>query len=291
MDESKVKEIIAQNNQDLLSMINYLVSTSISDLKRSSDSNAAEQMSEIKRLKRDDPQSFKKKSNEQQFKVNISILAAVEDASVALDRKDLQKSKEALERGLSLLKDRQKLILLADKSPEGWKTVLEHKHHDLADDDEDEKKNYRAEARAARASKRFTARGLGLQSRPVLPHQPVSGNSQLAAAQLRGLFTQVNLQSSFTDLPAFVFRVGSQITGELLVQTFFFFFCKSSQSAGQVSFSLGSAPYLFPKLLKPLVKKWRSEGKPVVVFLDVSLGAAFSKETSLIAFYIFSSRL
>ena len=117
MDESKVKEIIAQNNQDLLSRINYLVSTSISDLKRSSDSNAAEQMSEIKRPKRDDPQSFKKKSNEQQFKVNISILAAVEDASVVVDRKDLQKSKEALERGLSLLKDRQKLILLADKSP------------------------------------------------------------------------------------------------------------------------------------------------------------------------------
>ena len=117
MDESKVKEIIAQNNQDLLSRINYLVSTSISDLKRSSDSNAAEQMSEIKRPKCDDPQSFKKKSNEQQFKVNISILAAVEDASVAVDRKDLQKSKEALERGLSLLKGRQKLILLADKSP------------------------------------------------------------------------------------------------------------------------------------------------------------------------------
>ena len=54
------------------------------------------------------------------------------------------------------------------------------------------------------------------------------------------------------------------------------FFCKSSQSAGQVSFSLSSAPYLFPKLLKPLVKKWRSEGKHIVVFLDDSLGAAFN---------------
>ena len=74
-------------------------------------------MSEIKSLKLDDPLSFKKKSNEQKFKVNTSILAAVEDASVALDRKDLQKSKEALERGLSFLKDRQKLILVADKFP------------------------------------------------------------------------------------------------------------------------------------------------------------------------------
>ena len=49
---------------------------------------------------------------------------------------------------MSLLKERQKLILLADKSPYGWRTVLEYKHHDLAEDDEDEKKIYRAEARA-----------------------------------------------------------------------------------------------------------------------------------------------
>jgi len=92
MDERKVKEIIAQNNQDLLSQIRDLVSTSISDLKRSSDSNAAEQMSEIKRLKRDVPPSFNRKSNEEQFKANKSILEVVEGANVALDRKDLQKN-------------------------------------------------------------------------------------------------------------------------------------------------------------------------------------------------------
>ena len=120
MDEAKVKEIIAQNNRDLLGQIKDLVSTSISDLKRSNDSNAAEQMSEIKRLKRDAPPSFKKKSNEEQFKANKSVMEAVEDASVALERKDLLRTKEALDRGMSLLKDRQKLILLADKSPYGW---------------------------------------------------------------------------------------------------------------------------------------------------------------------------
>ena len=66
MDESKVKEIIAQNNAQLLSQIKDLVSASVSDLKRASDSNAAEKMSEIKRLKRDAPPSFKKKSKEEQ---------------------------------------------------------------------------------------------------------------------------------------------------------------------------------------------------------------------------------
>ena len=39
-------------------------------------------------------------------------------------------------------------------------------------------------------------------------------------------------------------------------------------------FGISSAPYLFTKILKPLVKKWRSEGKSIVVFLDDGLGSA-----------------
>ena len=64
----------------------------------------------------------------------------MEDASTAIERKDLAKAKESLDRGMSLLKERQKLILSADKSPYGWKTVLEYKHHDLAENEENEKK-------------------------------------------------------------------------------------------------------------------------------------------------------
>ena len=39
-------------------------------------------------------------------------------------------------------------------------------------------------------------------------------------------------------------------------------------------FGISSAPYLFTKILKPLVKKCRSEGKSIVVFLDDGLGSA-----------------
>ena len=41
-----------------------------------------------------------------------------------------------------------------------------------------------------------------------------------------------------------------------------------------LAFGLSSAPYLFTKLLKPLVKKWRTEDKSIVVFLDDGLEAA-----------------
>ena len=179
MDESKVREIVAHNNKELLSQIKDLVSSSISDLKRSSDANSAEQMSEIKRLKRDAPPSFNKKSNEDQYKATKCVLEAVEDTSSSLERKDLPKTKEHLEKGMSLLKECQKLILLADKSPYGWKTVLEYKHHDLAEDDEDEK-IYRIEARAARTSKRFAACGSNSQRRG----SSVARSSQLAVAHL-----------------------------------------------------------------------------------------------------------
>ena len=39
-------------------------------------------------------------------------------------------------------------------------------------------------------------------------------------------------------------------------------------------FGLSSALYSFTKLLKLLVKKWRTEGKSIVVYLDDSLGSA-----------------
>ncbi|CAH3178694.1 unnamed protein product [Porites lobata] len=141
-------------------------------------------MLEIKRLKRDAPPSFNENSNEDQYNATKCVLEAVEDASSSLERKDLPKTKEYPEKGMSLLKERQKLILLADKSPYGWKTVLEYKHHDLAEDDEDEKKIYRAEARAARTSKRFAARGSNSQRRG----SSVARFSQLAVAHLPNAF-------------------------------------------------------------------------------------------------------
>ena len=103
---------------------------------------------------------------------------------------------------MSLLKERQKLILLADKSPYGWKTVV---------DDEDDKKIYRAEARAARTSKRFAVRGSNSQRRG----SSVARSSQLAVAHLPNAFGRLNPQ-------VFAFLVRSQATGEPLAQICYF---------------------------------------------------------------------
>ena len=41
-------------------------------------------------------------------------------------------------------------------------------------------------------------------------------------------------------------------------------------------FGLSSAPYLFTKLLKPILTSWRSNGIPMAIFLDDGLGGGFN---------------
>ena len=91
---------MAHDNKELLSQIKDLVSSSISDVKRSSDANSSKQISEIKRLKRDAPPSFNKRSNEDQYKATKCVLEGVKDAHSSLERKDLPKTKEHLEKDI-----------------------------------------------------------------------------------------------------------------------------------------------------------------------------------------------
>ena len=151
MDEAGVRKVITENNRALLVEIKDLVNSSISDLKRSNESIASQQMSESKRLKRDSAPQFNKKSNEEQFKANKAIKDAVEDAQIALQSNDFDKTKQALDK----------------------------------DDQEDEKK-IRAESKAVRFTKRFTSRSIRESNVPS-----TSTTAQLSASQLPNLFSRV----------------------------------------------------------------------------------------------------
>ena len=78
--------------------------------------------------------------------------------------------------------ERQKHILLADKSEYGWSTVEEYKQHDLADDSEDEKRVYSAERRdraviSSRKRKKSSAMAATKRARPSPLRGPVSSPS------------------------------------------------------------------------------------------------------------------
>ena len=109
-------------------------------------------------------------------------MMCLDDAADFLSKKDLDKTKEAIDKGRVLLTVRQKLIKLADKSPFGWKTVLEYKQHDLAADEEDEKKIYRAEVRAAREVKKFSSTRFKRQGNYLCTADTPNSNLQLNAS-------------------------------------------------------------------------------------------------------------
>ena len=93
-------------------------------------------MKEIKRLKFSESHKFKKKANEEQFKFNQKLIKTLDSAKSAAENPQLEKVKTSLGESETLISERQKHILLADKSDYGWVTVDKKKKHSLADDSE-----------------------------------------------------------------------------------------------------------------------------------------------------------
>ena len=168
---------LAQNNAALLGQIFKLVADSAENVKRSSVEDADEQLREIKRLRREEPKSFKRKGNEIQYKFNSKLQDTLEEAKSHLEVNAVEKVKASLSEGTTLLSERQKLILLADKSEFGWKTVQEYTQHELADSEEDCKKIRRAEERAEKAlnsavSKKSVKRSISARRTSTLQYGP-----------------------------------------------------------------------------------------------------------------------
>ena len=145
---------LAENNKSLLDQISKLIADSAESIKRSSVEVADDQLREIKKLRREEPKSFKREGNEIQYKFNLKLQDTLDEVKSHLESSAaVDKAKSSLSEGTSMLCERQKLILLADKSDFGWKTVEQYTQHELADNEEDGKKICRAEERAEKALK------------------------------------------------------------------------------------------------------------------------------------------
>ena len=101
--------------------------------------------------------TFKRKSNERQFKFNKSTINRATQALSAVTSKEFSKAAGLLQEGITKLEGRQKLLKIADKSEHGWLTVEEYVgDKDLASDEEDAKRIRKAEKQGARKSKKLT---------------------------------------------------------------------------------------------------------------------------------------
>ena len=110
---------MAENKISLMSEISTLITNSVESIKRSNSEAVEDQLRKIKKIRREEPKSFKRKGNEVQYKFNAKIQDSIDEAKSYLESNAVDKAKESLTEGTSLLTERQKLILLADKSEFG----------------------------------------------------------------------------------------------------------------------------------------------------------------------------
>ena len=118
---------------------------------------------------------FKKKGNEKQFLLNSEVLEHVQSASSALQASSpqVEKALEELKKGEKKLSHRNKLILIADSSEEGWKVVNEYQGWDLADDNDDDKRIRQAEVRASQKRRRAQSARKSSSFRPQKSSNPL----------------------------------------------------------------------------------------------------------------------
>ena len=117
---------------------------------------------------------FKKKGNEKQFLLNSEVLDHVQSASTALQASSpqVEKALAELQEGEKKLSHRNKLILIADASEEGWEVVNEYQRRDLADDSDDDKRIRQAETRASQKRRRALLAKKTSSSRPPRSSTP-----------------------------------------------------------------------------------------------------------------------
>ncbi|XP_053398872.1 uncharacterized protein LOC128556920 [Mercenaria mercenaria] len=141
-----VKEIVEASRRTLLQEIGTLI-------EKISEQNNSSQFTKISNLVAVEQPKFKRKSNEEQFKANSKVLLKLNEANENLNQDNVQEAKSSITEAVAMLSHRQKLIQMADRSDLGWRVVQEYESNPLAVDSEDEKKMYKAEARANRKMK------------------------------------------------------------------------------------------------------------------------------------------
>ena len=87
-----------------------LLDDSLNKLKRSHADTADSHLQEIKKLKFDEPHRFKERGNEDQYRFNLKVSDAIEEAKDACSARQFDKVHTLLEKGEKLLTERQKHI-------------------------------------------------------------------------------------------------------------------------------------------------------------------------------------
>ena len=125
MDPSIQAEIQRQQSR-MIDKIASIMDNKIESMKRRIEETPSSRLNELKRIRFSEPRVFQKKGHEQQYKRNEQINVAVSEAKSAAEGGKCDSCIVKLDEGIDSKDQRQKLILIADRSEYGWKTVAEY---------------------------------------------------------------------------------------------------------------------------------------------------------------------
>lgn len=198
MDPAFQAELDRQQSS-MLEKLSSIIDNKLDSMKRQLEESSNTQMSELKKIRLSESRTFKKKGHEQQFKHNQQVKSVVSEAKDAVNSGKQDACIAKLNEGIELIDRRQKLILIADKSEYGWKTVGEYLDNELADNDQDAKKMKKAEKEAqrklaeTRASKAARVRSWSFKSTRAV------GNTAISPLQSSFAFPSGNYTSRFSQ--------------------------------------------------------------------------------------------
>ena len=143
---------MAVQNDDLLRRVSEIMDSKLSSISKQERQQHEQQLAKLQAAN-DKTFVFKRKGNEAQYKFNNSVREKLIEANTSLTEGDPEMAFNSISSGIDLIHQRQKLIKLADSSKTGWRTVQEYTQHELASDEEDEKRIFKAEIRAEKKLK------------------------------------------------------------------------------------------------------------------------------------------
>ena len=183
--DAAIQAELDRQQSNMLEKLSSIIDNKLDLMKRQLDEASNTQMSELKKIRLTEPRTFRKKGHEQQYKHNEQVKSLVSEAKDAVNNGKKDACITKLNEGIELIDQRQKLILIADKSEYGWKTVGEYLDNELADNDQGRQENEKGRKRSSEKACR-NPRRQGCEDPPVVieVHQNSGKHSHPAITKL-----------------------------------------------------------------------------------------------------------
>ena len=162
----------------LIDQLRELMDEKLENFKKDIVAEQSELSGQLEVRLRSSTYEFRSKGNKVQHEFNNNVSGFVSNAVDMLSKvpPNVERATALLQEGMNLLRQRNKLIMIADSSDGGWTTVAEYEHKPVASDSEDDRRIRKADNSAVRKlQKRRSDRGRR-RSQPYTPATVTSGD-------------------------------------------------------------------------------------------------------------------